>query len=137
LKEHFGDRVGRVESRSARQSFVDVDAGDVVEVARFLFNEMGGRLATVTGIDARDCAEILYHWCIDEVGAVVTVRAKAAKPDLKMPSITGEIVGARWIEREIHDLLGVVFEGHPNLKRLILADDWPEGVYPLRRDFRE
>ncbi|MHC5035633.1 MAG: NADH-quinone oxidoreductase subunit C [Planctomycetota bacterium] len=38
------------------------------------------------------------------------------------------------MEREMNDLLGIVFEGHPDPRRLILADDWPEGVYPLRRD---
>jgi formate hydrogenlyase subunit 5 len=43
---------------------------------------------------------------------------------------------AEWIEREIQDLLGIRFDGHPNPKRLILADDWPEGVYPLRKDFK-
>jgi len=41
---------------------------------------------------------------------------------------------AEWIEREIHEMFGVNFKGHPNLKHLLLKDDWPEGNYPLRRD---
>jgi NADH-quinone oxidoreductase subunit C len=44
--------------------------------------------------------------------------------------------GAVLYEREVHDLLGVVFDGHPSLERLILPDDWPEGVYPLRKDYK-
>jgi Ni,Fe-hydrogenase III component G len=43
------------------------------------------------------------------------------------------IKGAEFIEREMHDLLGIDFPGHPNLVRLILPEDWPDGVYPLRR----
>ena len=53
-----------------------------------------------------------------------------------MESITPWLPGAEFIEREIHDLLGVNFTGHPRMERLILSDDWPEGVYPLRRDFK-
>ena len=48
--------------------------------------------------------------------------------------ITPLIPGAEWIEREMHDILGITFRNHPNMRRLILSDDWPEGVYPLRKD---
>jgi Ni,Fe-hydrogenase III component G len=51
-------------------------------------------------------------------------------------SITPLIPAAEWIEREIHDILGIEIKNHPNMRRLILADDWPEGVYPLRKDFK-
>jgi Ni,Fe-hydrogenase III component G len=47
------------------------------------------------------------------------------------------VAAAEWIEREIHDILGIDFKNHPNLKRLILFDDWPEGVYPLRKDVQK
>ena len=55
--------------------------------------------------------------------------------DLKIESITDIIPGANWAEREFRDAIGVHPEGHPDPRRLLLADDWPEGVYPLRRDF--
>ena len=67
----------------------------------------------------------------------MTVRASAAKPTPEIDSVATITEGANWIEREIHDLLGVNFRGHPDMRRLILADDWPEGFYPLRRDSRE
>jgi len=50
-----------------------------------------------------------------------------------MPTATAFTDGALWIEREMHELLGVNFPGHPNLKKLLLPDDWPDGVYPLRK----
>jgi len=52
-----------------------------------------------------------------------------------MDSVANVVPAANWIEREMHDLLGVNFPGHPDMRRLILDDSWPEGVYPLRKDF--
>jgi NADH-quinone oxidoreductase subunit C len=56
-----------------------------------------------------------------------------AQPEID--SITPIFPGAEWIEREMWEMLGINFSGHPNLKRLLLADDWPEGKYPLRQDY--
>jgi len=129
-----------------RRAYVDVKAEDILAVSKTMFEDFRARLATVSGVDVRDGAEILYHWCIerfvlDEPGdgeppsVIVTVRALAAYPDLAIDSIVSVTEAANWVEREIHDLLGVTFRNHPDMRRLILADDWPEGVYPLRRDF--
>ena len=54
------------------------------------------------------------------------------KPEL--PSLTNAIHAANWQEREIQDLFGIKLVGHPNPRRCVLHDDWPE-VYPLRKDF--
>jgi Ni,Fe-hydrogenase III component G len=78
---------------------------------------------------------VLYHFCDDRRGYVVTVKAlirDKIKPQIQ--SLAPVIPGAEWIEREVHDLYGIDFINHPNLRRLILSDDWPEGVYPLRKD---
>jgi len=56
------------------------------------------------------------------------------KPQAEVESIANLIKCAEWIEREIAELLGVKFNNHPNMKHLILPEDWPEGKYPLRRD---
>jgi NADH-quinone oxidoreductase subunit C len=54
------------------------------------------------------------------------------KDNPEVDSITPLFPGAEWIEREMWEMLGIKFKGHPNLKRLLLSDDWPEGKYPLR-----
>jgi Ni,Fe-hydrogenase III component G len=90
-----------------------------------------------TGIDSEDCFEILYHFSNDETGCVVTVKAFIRdRENPSIESITPLIPAAEWIEREIYDILGIEIKNHPNMRRLILADDWPEGVYPLRKDFK-
>ena len=137
IRSRLADSVLALEERSPRRVWVTVRPECIRETALFLFEEAGGRLATVTGVDGRDEIELLYHFCFDHLEGMVTVRASAAKPTPEIDSVTTIVEGANWVEREIHDLLGVTFRGHPDMRRLLLADDWPEGFYPLRRDSRE
>ncbi len=134
IKEAWTDKILEIKQLSPRQTYVSVSKDNIYDFGKYLFEEAGGRLATVSGVDARDGIELLYHFCFDSQGCVITVKTKAAKPDPKIQSLTPFLPAADWIEREIHDLLGVEFENHKNLRRFILSDDWPEGVYPLRKD---
>ena len=131
------DRLADIERKADHRVFLPCEAEHVSEVCRFLFRELGWRFVIATGIDAQDCFEVLHHFSDDESGCVVTVKAfirNRESPELD--SITPLIPGAEWTEREMHDLLGIRFRNHPNLQRLILADDWPEGVYPLRKEMQ-
>ena len=58
------------------------------------------------------------------------------KENPRIKSIAHIIKGAEWIEMEMWELLGIRFDGHPDLRRLLLADDFPKGVYPLRQEER-
>ncbi len=107
------------------------------ELARVLFEDFGGRFATATGTDVGEELEVVYHFAYDAVGLVVNMRVRTPKGDPVLPSVTPVVPAAEWIEREMNDLVGIVFEGHPDPRRLILADDWPEGVHPLRREDRD
>jgi Ni,Fe-hydrogenase III large subunit/Ni,Fe-hydrogenase III component G len=60
-----------------------------------------------------------------------------ASGPLEFPSLTPLTPAAAWYEREIHDLFGIKPLGHPDLRRLVLHENWPEGLYPLRRDFHQ
>jgi NADH-quinone oxidoreductase subunit C len=123
------------ESAVMRQAMYRVPRERLVPVLRELIETDGGRLATVTGIDVRDGTELIYHVCFDGPRFVANLKILVPRSMDRMESITPWLPGAEFIEREIHDLLGVDFTGHPRMKRLILSDDWPEGVYPLRRGF--
>jgi len=137
VKERIGANALGVRTVSPNQAFIDIPPNSVVEVNNILFNELKGRLATVTGLDTRDGIEVLYHYAFDDENCIITLKTVAAKPEPSLDSVGTIIPGALWIEREIHDLLGVEFRNHPDMRRLILSDDWPEGVYPLRRDYEE
>ena len=133
IQEHLGS-FSTVFQRNPKRIYVDVPPEHTLQANRYVFEEMGGRLATATGKDSPDRIEVLYHYCFDSQGVVVTVRTWAYKPDCQIDSVAAIFPGANFIEREMYDLLGVRFRNHPDPRRLILADDWPEGVYPLRND---
>jgi formate hydrogenlyase subunit 5 len=89
-------------------------------------------IIALTGLDLGEKIGLMYH--IRTNGAIVTIRTEVPKQDPKIPTITDLIPGAIFHEREAADLFGVIFEGHPNPARLVLPDDWPANLYPLRKD---
>ena len=132
LQERFGSKL-EMEERSPKRVYVLVDKGDVPEVIRFIFQEQGARLCTASGVDSRWGVEIIYHFAYDTQNMIVSLRTLVDKPFMKIESVANFLPAADWIEREIHEMFGVDFIGHPDLRRLLLPDDWPEGEYPHRR----
>jgi NADH-quinone oxidoreductase subunit C len=132
LQEKFGDKI-ELHVKSERRVYMSVPASEVKEIVTYMFTFLGARLMTISSIDSRAGIELLYHMMVEEGKVVLTVRALVRKPELKIASITPVIEGAEWIEREIHEMMGVDFEGHPNMKRLLLPDDWKEGDLPYRK----
>ncbi len=117
--------------------YMSVEKQNVRELGRIIFEDFGARFATATGSDVGEELEVIYHFAYDAVGLIANMRVRTPKGDPVLPSVTPVVPAAEWIEREMNDLLGLVFEGHPDPRRLLLADNWPEGVYPLRREHRD
>jgi len=120
-----------------RRIYIRISREKVFDFAEFLFKEKDFRLSIATGIDTRDGMEILYHFSHDESGTYYTIKTLIPKDDLKIKSLATFLPAANWIEREIHELLGVDFVGHPNLKPLLTAETWPADLHPLRRDYAD
>ena len=135
LREALGDRVLSFEPRSERRVFVELDAKDVPAASQQLVGQPGARFQTASGIDTPSGFEILYHWALDRTGVVVSLRTLLPRDEPEIESITGVCPAAEWVEREMWELLGIRFRNHPDLRHLLLDDDWPEGRYPLRRDY--
>lgn len=91
-------------------------------------------LSTLVGIDHETHLEVYYHFDSFQKGHRLAVRVKADREKATVPSVTGIWPGADWPEREAYDLVGIRFEGHPNLKRILLPDDWVG--HPLRKDYQ-
>ena len=139
LKAEFGDAVGPL-SEPKVDPFAVVKPERLVDMARFLKRTAGIELDhcnDVTGLDwpKRNVIEVVYHLFSyrHRHGIVLKVEADRAKP--VVPSVEGVWKAANWLERECYDMFGVVFTGHPDLRRLLLPDDW-EG-WPLRKDYQE
>ena len=136
LKETYGDRIENFEQPRGTRLFVDVARAGIRDVANEVV-KMGGRYLVSVGADniARDGTLRLIHtFGLDRDDLYLCLRTSAPADDPVFDSITPDIPNAGWSERECMDLLGMKFAGHPKPKRLVLADDWPEGIYPLRKE---
>jgi Ni,Fe-hydrogenase III large subunit/Ni,Fe-hydrogenase III component G len=128
------DKLIGIEQKPNNRIYLLCEAENNYAVNKFLFEDVPLRFVIATGIDSDDCFEVLYHYAYDQLGCMITVKAFIRdRENPAIESIAPFLPGAAWIEREIHDILGIDFKNHPDMRRLILADDWPEGVYPLRK----
>jgi NADH-quinone oxidoreductase subunit C len=105
-----------------------------VEAVRLLRDELGCRyFSHLTAVDWKaEGFDVVCRLENLETHLGLTLKTRIAR-DAPCPSLTGLYRGALWMERECYDLFGIAFEGHPDLRRLLLPDDW-EG-HPLRKDF--
>jgi NADH-quinone oxidoreductase subunit C len=113
-----------------------IDREHVEAVARFLKEELDYRLpACASGVDRVEQFEVVYHAMSLATNRLVGLKVVVPREDPHTPSLTGVWRGVDWHEREIFDLFGILFDGHPDLRRILLPDDW-EG-HPLRKDYTE
>lgn len=137
LKERFKDDIIDIFDKSPKRVYIEIKPEAIIKAARYIFKNLGARFNIASGVDVRYHMQILYHFTLEDINLLISLRVKLDKSNLVVDSITPICEGANWIEREIHEILGIDFKGHPDLRKLLLPDDWPDGVYPLRADYKE
>lgn len=117
-----------------RHLVVAVSVDRWVEFARFAKETLGCRyFCHLTAVDWKaDGLDVVYRVENLATGLALTIKTRIA-PDVACPSLTGLYRGAEWMERECYDLFGIRFDGHPDLRRILLPQDW-DG-HPLRKDY--
>jgi NADH-quinone oxidoreductase subunit C len=117
---------------------VHINAADWRELAKFLFSEPTLRmdwLANLSGVDyaADDQMCVVYDFWSFELRHNFAVKVFCPRNEPHIPSVTDIWPAANWHEREAYDLFGIAFENHPDLRRIVLSDDWVG--FPLRKDY--
>ena len=132
IQNKMGKRV-QIQQAHLGKAAIQVKADAIKDAVKALLeaNKNAGIVA-LTGLDLDKKIGLMYHMCTN--GVIVTVKTEVSKKKPKIASISDLIPGAQFHEREAADLFGVTFEGHPNPARLVLPDNWPENLYPLRKD---
>ena len=112
---------------------VKITPASLVGICEMLHSQGFDYLADVTAIDWQDRIEIVYQLTALERNEKLALRIDLDRAKPEIDSITSIWKGADFQEREVYDLMGVVFNGHPDLRRILTPEDW-EG-YPLRKDY--
>ncbi|MFA5167302.1 MAG: NADH-quinone oxidoreductase subunit C [Candidatus Omnitrophota bacterium] len=138
LKEKFGNAILEVSEGSAKEWHVLAARDSILRIAECLIEVFGMRFLFLSGSDTRKenksfTLHYVFSYAHQDQFLVVQTRIEEKNPHF--PSLAHFLPQANWHEREIQDLLGLVAAGHPDPRRLVLHEDWPQGLFPLRKDF--
>ena len=141
LRATFGNAIGRALVARDGETIVTVGRDGLLGVMRWLRDTAGHSydyLVDVTAVEYRDAErpiELVYFLRSLERRADLRVKVELPKEqELALDSVVGLWAGADWLEREVYDMFGVTFRGHPDLRRILMWETYAEG-YPLRKDF--
>jgi len=136
LIKSFNFLDGKIRISRIRRIFFEMPVDKLEEVLEFLMDKIHFNiLCTITGLDEGITIGILYHLTRKD-GVIINLKISIPKDNPKIKTITNYFPGAEYYERELVDLLGAEVEGLPEGPRYPLPDGWPEGQYPLRKDWK-
>ena len=128
----MGGKIGKTIEKKLRYYFI-VKNEDLHDVVSYLFNNMGCRLSTATATEVYRGIEVLYHFSHDKTGTYYCPRILITdKESPQMNSITPIVRGAEWIEREMAEMFGTDFVGHPRKEPLLTRNNPTVEKLPLR-----
>lgn len=149
LRAEFDGAILDIEEPRPGQVYATIPAERIVEATRRIVERLDARFLITAGVDTRRMtvpmagspnmgvvnAFVASHiFSLDEDHLYLTLRSILDRESPRIPSITSVVPGAKWAENEIQDLVGVMVDDHPDPRRLVLPDDWPDGIYPLRKE---
>lgn len=138
IKQRFGDAVKEAKSEGVPEPYIKIGAGELVAIATFLRDDPGlafNYLMCLSGVDpGKGLLGVTYNLgsTVHKHRLMVKVEVPAERPEV--PTVSALWPTANWHEREAFDLIGIRFTGHPDLRRILLPEDWPG--HPLRKDFK-
>lgn len=144
LRDTFGESTileqvvtGGEEEKDQRDPFIRLTAESLPGVCRFLRDDARtafDMLHCISGVEWPDCLESVYHLFSMRHKHWARLKVQTSKSNPSVPSVCAIWPAANWHEREAYDLMGIVYEGHPDLRRILLPEVW-EG-HPLRKDYQ-
>jgi NADH-quinone oxidoreductase subunit C len=138
LQSRFGSAIIEVKPDAPVEAYVKIDAARAAEIAQALRDEPElsfDYLMCLSGTDhGGGKLGVVYHLYSMKHRHKLGLRAELPATDPKLPTVSKVWPSAGWHEREAYDMYGIVFEGHADLRRILLPDDYPG--HPLRKDFK-
>src|SRR5512142_3231418 len=137
LKSRFGEGIREVKTEGVIDPYVKLDPAAVRDVALMLRDDERLRfdlLMCLSGVDyTGGKLGVVYHLNSTTLGHKLVLKVEVPADNPHCPSVESVWKTANWHEREAFDMFGIIFDGHPDLRRILCTDDW-EG-FPLRKDY--
>ncbi len=140
LQQRFGELAWQYSERGCGERRLVIPAGQLLTYLEFLRSDCGfDALLDITCVDylhyrgAKDRFGLVYLLGTSTSGERLVVRCYLNEPHLQIASAVPLWEGANWLEREVFDMFGIVFEGHPDLRRVLLPEEF--AGFPLRKDY--
>ena len=138
LKEVFDSGIGELRTDIPVEPFIIIDADKINAVSLFLRDEESlqfDSLSCLSSVDLdKDNLAVVYHLYSFALNHKLKLKVIVPKENPVVKTVSDVWATADWHEREAYDMMGLIFEGHPDLRRILCPDDW-EG-YPLRKDYK-
>ena len=139
LQNNLSAQILQIEVNGS-EIYAEVAPDCILETCCFIYKNIDCSLLSLFASDERafaECFSVYYAFAISKAATVVIFRTKVADPATGLASISAEIPAAALAEREVSDMFGIVFKGHPDARELVFHGNWPEGLHPLRKDFEK
>ena len=136
FKEEFKSDILEITVKNQKRMIITVNPDTIVNVAEYLYRTAGFRFIIASALHTKRGFEIHYHFSKDISGLILNVHVVLDRSNPQIASLSNMFNASNWIEREMHELLGINFLNHPNQEKLISEGNWAEGVYPLRKEFK-
>ncbi len=139
LEKKFPDQVSQFKG-DVPEPYLNVNPQAIVDVCRFLRDDESLKFEVLSDLTALDWPkeqkiQIVYHLYSYSQKHQIVLKADVARDHPRIATVEDVWKVANWFEREVYDLFGVIFEGHSDLRRIMLPEDWVG--YPLRKDYVE
>lgn len=135
IKEKFGSQISQTNISDEKRVSLVIPREALLEMAEYLHHDVKLRFIIASALESKAGFEIYYHFSNDHTGLILNLHVILPGKEPEIQSLTSLFEAANWIEREIHEILGITFPGHPNLEKLISEGNWAEGVYPYRKEY--
>jgi NADH-quinone oxidoreductase subunit C len=136
FKETFNSDIIETVIKNQKRMIITIRPDSIIKVADYLYKTIGFRFIIASALHTKRGFEIHYHFSKDTIGLILNIHVILDKDNPQIESLSNMFNASNWIEREMHELLGINFLNHPNQEKLISEGNWSEGVYPLRKEFK-
>ncbi len=138
LQKSFAQDILSKTINNSNELYLDIHSKNIIDISRYILKNLEGTLVSLFANDERKLCGffvIYYVFSLRGRGCFVVLKTRVSEKNPEFQSITNEIPSAHLYEREIQDMFGLKPSEHPQPKRFVFHDNWPENLFPLRKEF--